>query len=165
MDKNDQAIGYMPKLEAHQKGILHRAFSVFVLNSQGKLLLQKRAESKYHSPNLWANTCCSHPYIGESVTEAAHRRLDEEMGLSIKLKFLFSFIYKADVGGGLTENEFDHVFVGETDTPPIINPQEVAEWKWISLENLKDNIENFPHHYTIWLQIIFPRFYKHFTKS
>ena len=165
MDKNDQAIGYMPKLEAHQKGILHRAFSVFVLNSQGKLLLQKRAESKYHSPNLWANTCCSHPYIGESVTEAAHRRLDEEMGLSIKLKFLFSFIYKADVGGGLTENEFDHVFVGKTDTPPIINPHEVAEWKWISLENLKDNIENFPHHYTIWLQIIFPRFYKHFTKS
>ena len=117
VDKNDNQVGLMPKLEAHEKGLLHRAFSVFIFNNEYKLLLQKRATSKYHSGGLWTNTCCSHPREGEDISEAANRRLFEEMGIKTSLRKVYDFIYKAELDNGLTENEFDHVFYGVYDNP------------------------------------------------
>lgn len=160
VNKEDRPIGKMSKLEAHQKGLLHRAFSVFILNSKNELLLQRRADSKYHSPNLWTNTCCSHPYVDELVIDGAIRRLKEEMGLSTQLEFVFHVIYNEEVGNGLIEHEFDHVFYGLTDNDPIINPHEVSQWKWMSLNVVENELLTSPHDYTIWMQIIFPRFYE-----
>ena len=124
VDKNDNQVGLMPKLEAHEKGILHRAFSVFIFNSKYELLLQKRASSKYHSGGLWTNTCCSHPREGEDILDAANRRLDEEMGIKTSLRKVFDFIYTAELDNNLIENEFDHVFYGVYDTDPILNKEE-----------------------------------------
>lgn len=159
-EKNEQ-IGLMPKLEAHEKAVLHRAFSVFVFNNKNQLMLQQRAHSKYHSPGLWTNTCCSHQRDGETNIQAGKRRLQEEMGFVTELTESISFIYKAPFDNGLTEHEFDHVLLGKYNDEPKINPEEVASWKWMSLEAVKQDIHNQPELYTAWFKIIFDKFYNH----
>ena len=161
VDQEDNVIGTMSKIEAHKKAVLHRAFSVFILNKKGELMLQKRALNKYHSPALWTNTCCSHQREGEGNLQAGKRRLKEEMGFTTPLEELFSFIYKAPFDNGLTEHEFDHVMLGYYDGLPKINFEEVASWKWISLENVKKHMEKNPEHYTAWFKIIYERFYNY----
>lgn len=162
VDPNDQPLGTMEKMEAHQKGLLHRAFSVFIVNSKGELLLQQRALHKYHSPGLWTNTCCSHQRKGETTLAAASRRLEEEMGMQTPLTFLFSFIYNAAFDNGLTEHELDHVLFGIANTAPQINPEEVAAWKWMKLDELDHDLQKNELVYTVWFRIIFKRFYKHY---
>lgn len=159
VNENDEQLGLMPKMEAHEKALLHRAFSVFVFNDSGELLLQQRAASKYHSPLLWTNTCCSHQRDGESNLEAGKRRLQEEMGFVCELKELFSFVYKAPFDNGLTEHELDHVMVGQYNGTPEINPDEVESYKWMRIEAVKDDIHTSPHQYTAWFKIIFDRYY------
>ena len=159
VDEQDNPIGLMEKLEAHQKALLHRAFSVFILNDKGEIMLQQRAANKYHSPNLWTNTCCRHPREGETTIEAGKRRLQEEMGFVTELSEVLSFIYKAPFDNGLTEHEYDHVLVGYSDAQPQINPEEVASWKWLSLEAIKEDILQAPEQYTAWFKIIFEKFY------
>lgn len=161
VNEQDEQIGLMPKLEAHQKGVLHRAFSVFVFNENDELMLQKRAYHKYHSPGLWTNTCCSHQRDGESNLQAGTRRLQEEMGFVTPLKESVSFIYKAPFDNGLTEHEYDHVLIGYYDQVPVINPEEVADWKWMALDEVKTDIEENPEQYTAWFKIIFDKFYSH----
>lgn len=161
VDKNDQQIGLMPKMEAHEKAVLHRAFSVFVQNDKGELLLQQRAADKYHSPLLWANTCCSHQREGESNIEAGKRRLQEEMGFVTELKEAFSFIYKAPFDNGLTEHELDHVLLGAYNGDPVINKEEVESFKWMKPEAVKQDMEVAPELYTAWFRIIFEKFYEH----
>ena len=149
VDKNDVEVGTMEKMEAHRDGgTLHRAFSVFVFNTDGDLLLQRRAEHKYHSGGLWTNTCCSHPRPGETVREAANRRLVEELGMECKLVELFSFEYKAELDGGMTEWELDHVLLGLSDLDPQINPDEVAEYKYMPLSEIDLDLKSNPDHYT-----------------
>ena len=161
VDEQDTPIGLMEKQAAHVTPHLHRAFSVFVFNSKGELLLQQRALSKYHSPGLWTNTCCSHPRDGETVTEAASRRLMEEMGMQCELREVYTFIYKAPVGQGLTEHEFDHVLIGRSDAIPNINAEEVASWKYMNLNDLEKDIELHPEHYTEWFKITFEEMTHH----
>ncbi len=161
VDFQDQQLGTMGKMEAHEKAELHRAFSIFILNSNGELLLQQRAFEKYHSPGLWTNTCCSHQREGESNLEAGKRRLMEEMGMTVLLEELFFFIYKAPFDNGLTEHELDHVMVGYSDEDPIINTDEVAAFKWVPIDILKKDLLDNPDHYTVWFTIIFDRFCKH----
>ena len=165
VDRNDNPMGLMPKLEAHEKGVLHRAFSVFILNRKGQLMLQRRALDKYHSPGLWTNTCCSHPRESESIIKAGLRRLKEEMGFTTPLEPMFSFIYKSKFDNGLTEHEFDHVLLGYYDKQPFINAIEVSEWKWMSLEKIILEIKNKPEEFTVWFKIIFERFYNHIYKT
>ena len=160
VNENDEQIGLMPKLEAHEKALLHRAFSVFIFNDKNELMLQQRASHKYHSPELWTNTCCSHQREGESNIEAGKRRLHEEMGFVTNLKESISFIYKAPFDNGLTEHEFDHVLIGSYNDAPIINVEEVADWKWMPLEQVKVEIELHPEKYTEWFKIIFDKFYQ-----
>jgi len=150
----------MEKMEAHQKGMLHRAFSIFILNDKNELLLQQRAAQKYHSPLLWTNTCCSHQRIYETTIEAGNRRLQEEMGFSTPLKELFSFIYKAPFDNGLTEHELDHVMIGYYNENPTINTNEVKDWKWLSIENIQKKLTKNPEEYTVWFKIIFNEFYR-----
>ncbi|MEM5812433.1 MAG: isopentenyl-diphosphate Delta-isomerase [Candidatus Aenigmatarchaeota archaeon] len=152
VDKNDRETGTGEKMEVHRSGKLHRAFSIFIFNSRGQLLLQKRSREKYHSGGLWTNTCCSHPRAGEKLDEAVHRRLKEEMGFDVPLKEIFSFVYKVKFGNGLYENEYDHVFVGRFDGEPKPNPKEAESWKWVSLQALKNDIEKNPEKYTYWLR-------------
>ncbi len=159
VDRNDNQIGLMPKMEAHEKALLHRAFSVFVFNEQEELLLQQRAKEKYHSPELWTNTCCSHQRAGESNIEAGKRRLKEEMGFDCELEEIFSFIYKAPFDNGLTEHELDHVMIGYYNENPEINPEEVSHFKWMKLEEVKNDIEKHPEKYTEWFKIIFKESY------
>ncbi|CAD0008418.1 isopentenyl-diphosphate Delta-isomerase [Flavobacterium salmonis] len=159
VNTNDEQIGLMPKLEAHEKAVLHRAFSVFILNSKNEIMLQQRAHQKYHSPLLWTNTCCSHQREGESNIEAGSRRLFEEMGFRTELKELFHFIYKAPFDNGLTEHELDHVMIGYYNDSPAINLEEVEDWKWMLIEDVKDDIEKHPEIYTVWFKIIFDEFY------
>lgn len=161
VDREDNPIGTMPKMEAHEKAVLHRAFSVFILNKNGELMLQQRALHKYHSPALWANTCCSHQRVGEHNLEAGTRRLEEEMGFSVPLEEMFSFIYKAPFDNGLTEHELDHVMIGYFDGTPRINPDEVASWKWMSLTAIANDMILHPETYTVWFKIIFKRFFNH----
>jgi len=156
VDEKDVAIGLMPKLEAHEKGLLHRAFSVFIFNSKGEMLLQQRAFGKYHSEGLWSNTCCSHPFPGESAHHAAVRRLQEEMGMETGLQFLYTFQYCAGLDKGLTENELDHVFWGVSDAKPDINPEEVNDYRYMSLEAVRTDIADNPDHYTEWFKICVP---------
>jgi isopentenyl-diphosphate Delta-isomerase len=159
VNEKDEEIGVMPKLEAHEKAVLHRAFSVFILNSSNQVMLQQRAGHKYHSPLLWTNTCCSHQRVNETNIEAGKRRLEEEMGFKTNLKELFHFIYKAPFDNGLTEHELDHVMIGYFNEEPKINTEEVASWKWMSIEAIKaDMLEN-PSIYTVWFKIIFDEFY------
>jgi len=153
VNENDEQLGTMEKMEAHEKGVLHRAFSIFIFNSRNEMLLQRRALSKYHSAGLWTNSCCSHPRPGENLLEAAQRRLQEEMGLRCELNHCFSFIYKASFANGLTEHELDHIYIGYTDTLPTINKDEVDEYKYVSLEELKKNIQVNPERYTEWFKI------------
>ena len=161
VDENDNPIGLMPKMEAHEKAVLHRAFSVFVFNDKGELMLQQRAACKYHSPLLWTNTCCSHQRDGESNIEAGRRRLEEEMGFVTDIKEVFSFIYKAPFDNGLTEHELDHVLLGHYNGEPNINLKEVASWKWMPLEDVRADIVLHPERYTEWFKVIFDKFYKH----
>ncbi|SFJ07063.1 isopentenyl-diphosphate Delta-isomerase [Myroides guanonis] len=164
VDELDNPIGLMEKIEAHEKALLHRAFSVFILNENNEIMLQQRAAEKYHSPLLWANTCCSHQREGESNLEAGQRRLQEEMGFVVPLKELFHFIYKAPFDNGLTEHELDHVMVGYYNENPEINLEEVADWKWMSLEDIKRDMNENADRYTAWFKIIFSEFY-HFIES
>ena len=157
VDENDRETGTMEKMEAHRKGLLHRAFSVFILDTSGKLLLQKRAAGKYHSPGLWTNTCCSHPRPGEPVYDAAVRRLQEEMGMHCPLSEAFTFIYKADFDNGLTEHEFDHVLVGVSDNKPVPDHGEVESYEYVDLDYLSDDIEKNPGNYTVWFRIAYPK--------
>lgn len=161
VDTNDTPLGTMPKMEAHEKAVLHRAFSVFILNSKNQLMLQQRALHKYHSPGLWTNTCCSHQRLGETNIEAGKRRLFEEMGITSELTELFSFIYKAPFDNGLTEHELDHVLVGYSNEDPTINLEEVSNWKWMDIDAVHVDCEKQPHNYTVWFRIIFDRFYTH----
>ena len=164
VNENDEPIGLMPKLEAHQKAVLHRAFSVFVLNDKNEIMLQQRASEKYHSPLLWTNTCCSHQRSGETNIQAGTRRLSEEMGFETSLKELFHFIYKAPFDNGLTEHELDHVMIGKYSQAPKLNSEEVESWKWMSIDDIKiDMIQN-PAIYTVWFKIIFTEFY-HYIES
>jgi isopentenyl-diphosphate delta-isomerase len=160
VDEHDKELGLMEKIEAHEKGILHRAFSVFILNSKQQLLLQQRALHKYHSGGLWTNTCCSHPRQGESNLDAAYRRLEEEMGMKAPLKKLLDFVYKAEFDNNMIEHELDHVFVGYSDFNPVINPEEVASYKWMNLGDLKKDMSDHPELYTAWFKIIFNKFYE-----
>ena len=164
VDKSGNQIGLMPKLEAHQKGILHRAFSIFLFNSKNQILLQKRSLIKYHSAGLWTNTCCSHPRDGEDIIDAGKRRLYEEMGIKTELKKEFAFTYKAVLENGLTEHEFDHVLIGNFNGTPILNKDEVEDWKWMSLEEIEKNINENKDDYTVWFVIAFNYFYKNFKK-
>ena len=157
VDKEDVQLGLMPKMEAHRKGVLHRAFSVFIFNSSRLLLMQKRSDQKYHSPGLWTNTCCSHQRDGESTKDAANRRLMEEMGLCVDMHEIFSFIYKANLKNSLIEHEYDHVLVGYTDLSPDINVNEVQDWKWVDLSFLEDDLGRNPNIYTEWFKIVFKR--------
>lgn len=161
VNEKDQEIGLMPKLEAHQKAVLHRAFSVFIFNSENELMLQQRASNKYHSPNLWTNTCCSHQRSGESNIQAGTRRLYEEMGFTTPLNEITSFIYKAPFDNGLTEHELDHIMVGYYNEDPVINSDEVEDWKWMKIEDVKNDISLNPDLYTAWFKIIFKNFYNH----
>lgn len=161
VDEHDNPLGLMEKMEAHEKGLLHRAFSVFVINENNELLLQQRAFSKYHSGGLWTNTCCSHPRNGETSLEAANRRLQEEMGFQCPLTHLLHFIYRAELDKGLTEHELDHVFVGTWRGNPDINTQEVASYKWMEVELLEKDIAAQPELYTEWFKIIYQKFLNH----
>lgn len=164
VNENDQQIGLMPKLEAHEKAVLHRAFSVFILNEKNEIMLQQRASQKYHSPLLWTNTCCSHQREGETNIQAGTRRLFEEMGFKTELKELFHFIYKAPFDNGLTEHELDHVMIGYYNDAPEINPEEVESWKWMCIEDVKNDMQLHPELYTVWFKIIFDEFY-HFLED
>ena len=159
VDTKDNQIGLMAKMEAHEKALLHRAFSVFTFNDKGELLLQQRAADKYHSPLLWTNTCCSHQRNGETSLEAGKRRLQEEMGFTCELEEVFSFIYKAPFDNGLTEHELDHVMIGAYNENPIVNPDEVESFKWMMLEDVKADLELNPEIYTAWFTIIFKEYY------
>ena len=163
VNEKEEQIGLMEKIEAHEKALLHRAFSVFVFNRNGELMLQQRALTKYHTPGLWTNTCCSHQREGESNIEAGKRRLMEEMGFTTELKDTISFIYKAPFQNGLTEHEFDHILVGHYDEDPNPNPDEVNAWKWVSLEDVKEDMKVNPDVYTEWFKIIFDKYYNHIS--
>ncbi len=160
VNEKDEPIGLMPKMEAHQKALLHRAFSVFIFNEKDELMLQQRAHTKYHSPGLWTNTCCSHQREGETNIEAGKRRLEEEMGFSTDLKDTVSFIYKAPFDNGLTEHEFDHILVGKYNEDPVLNPEEAADYRWLTLEEVKMDMEQNPEIYTAWFKIIFDKYYQ-----
>lgn len=157
VDPADHAVGVMEKMEAHRKGLLHRAISVFIFNSMGDLLIHKRADGKYHSAGLWTNACCSHPRDNETPHDAAVRRLREEMGMECSLRPVFTIIYRAELDHDLTEHEFDHIFIGNTDAVPVPEASEVSEWKYISLHDLRADMNSFPGNYTEWFRIIFPR--------
>lgn len=161
VNEQDQQVGIMEKIEAHQKGLLHRAFSVFIFNINGELLLQQRAQHKYHSPSLWTNTCCSHQRPGETTLQAATRRLDEEMGMWTELNEAFTFIYKTPFDNGLTEHEFDHVLIGVTDAAPNINLKEVMNFKYLNLNDIQNEIRLTPQQYTSWFKICFENVQKY----
>ena len=164
-DEKDQFVGMMEKLLVHKLGLLHRAFSVFIFNTNGDMLLQQRALDKYHSGGLWSNACCSHPRFEEKMCDAVKRRLQEEMGLNIDTDFAFSFIYKTEFQNGLTEHEYDHVFTAVTDELPVPDKAEVREWKYISLPALQLDVEQNPDQYTEWFKICLPQLITHFSRS
>jgi len=157
VDKDDFEIGVMEKMEAHKQAVLHRAFSVFLFNPQGKMLLQQRALTKYHSAGLWTNTCCSHPRPGETLENAVSRRLIEEMGIATKVSKAFDFIYQAELPDNLNEYEFDHVFIGNYDDEVRPNHLEVANFVYQSIEEVEANLQSHPENYTVWFKIAFPK--------
>ncbi|MCQ4034343.1 isopentenyl-diphosphate Delta-isomerase [Kaistella montana] len=161
VSENDEILGLMEKMEAHENGILHRAFSVFLFNDKGEMLLQKRASSKYHSPNQWTNAVCSHPKINETYLEGAQRRLNEELGISADLTEKFSFVYKADVGQNLWEHELDHVFTGNYEGNFVLNEDEVSEIRYISMQQLDEEMKENPEHFTEWFKIILKEYKDH----
>lgn len=164
VDENDQMVGTMEKLRAHFTGSLHRAFSIFIFNTNGDLLLQQRAIHKYHSGGKWTNTCCSHPRLGEDTKQAAHRRLNEEMRMECVLNYAFSFIYRSDIQDGIIEHEYDHVFVGVTNSEPIPSAEEVAAFKYMSMQELATELELNAACYTEWLKICFSRVMEHYNR-
>ncbi|NDP22147.1 MAG: isopentenyl-diphosphate Delta-isomerase [Paludibacter sp.] len=155
VDEHDHETGFMEKMEAHKKALMHRAVSVFILNTNGDWLLQRRALSKYHSGGLWTNTCCTHPLPNETNNDAANRRLSQEMGLQSDLTELFSFIYKEALDNELTEHELDHVFSGISDLAPQLNPDEVVDYKYISFTELNTDVKANPENYTVWFRKIY----------
>jgi isopentenyl-diphosphate delta-isomerase len=157
VDEQDNTIGKMEKQQAHLEGLLHRAFSIFIFNSEKKLLLQKRASSKYHCGGLWTNTCCSHPRENEEILNAAIRRLQEEMGMHCELTPIFSFLYKAELENGLTEHEFDHVFIGQSNQIPAINKEEVDDFRYVGMEELQLEIKESPQNFTPWFILALDR--------
>lgn len=154
VDEDDRQVGTMEKLEAHRKGVLHRAFSVLVYNSRGELLIQRRADGKYHSPGLWTNTCCSHPLPDENIEKACVRRLKEEMGIIATPSFAYKFVYRVELEDGLVEHELDHVFTATFDGMPAVNPDEVQDWKFIGLKELLADVASNPQKYTYWFGLI-----------
>lgn len=161
VDEHDNPIGLMPKMEAHQKGVLHRALSVFLFDLNGNWMLQKRASTKYHSPDLWTNTCCSHPYPNEDTKKAAERRLVEEMGIQSELTKVLSFVYRAELENGLIEHEFDHVFIGFTADLPSPNKDEVSDWKILSFEAIDNEVQIYPEQFTEWFKLIYRKINLH----
>lgn len=157
VDKLDKEIGPIEKMEAHHKGVMHRAFSILIFNSKNQLLLQKRNKEKYHSPGLWTNTCCSHPRYGENLQDAAYRRLREEMGFTCELKEVFSFVYKVELEDNLFEYEYDHVFIGIYDGEIVVNKDEVEDFKWVDMNEVKADILDNPQLYTYWFKCLFDR--------
>ena len=157
VDEQDRPLGTAEKMEAHLQGQLHRAFSIFIFNDKGELLLQRRALDKYHSGGLWTNTCCSHPLEGVGLEEFAHLRLKEEMGFDTPIRKVFDFLYRADMENGLIEHEFDHVLVGEYNGVVVPDPAEVVEYKYQSLDAIIDSLKEFPHIYTAWFRMVMPR--------
>ena len=164
VDQDDQEIGKMEKMQAHVEAKLHRAFSVFIFNSKGELLLQQRAFIKYHTPGLWTNTCCSHPRPGETTADAAHRRMVEEMGFDCDFDEVFHFLYKAKFSNELTEHEVDHVFIGFSDQLPVINSEEVESYQYTDMKTLAKQIKDNPDNFTIWFKIAFDRVNEYFEK-
>jgi isopentenyl-diphosphate Delta-isomerase len=160
VDSSDNEIGAMEKMEAHRKAVLHRAFSVFIFNNEGEMLLQQRALTKYHSGGLWTNACCSHPRPGESTINAAERRLEEELGFKTGIKKIFDFTYKAEFDNGLTEHEFDHVFIGAYNDPVSPDPQEVKETCFMQMDAILQSLTTDPQRYTAWFHIAFPKVYE-----
>jgi isopentenyl-diphosphate delta-isomerase len=156
VNEQDDQVGVMEKMAAHQQALLHRAFSVFIFNKDGQMLLQKRADSKYHSPGLWTNACCSHPAPGETTDAAAKRRLQEELGFITDLKKAFHFTYKAAFDNGLTEYEFDHVYTGVYDGPILPDPQEASEVLFLTMDEIEHDLKAIPEQYTVWFAIAFP---------
>jgi isopentenyl-diphosphate delta-isomerase len=154
VDENDNAIGTMEKMEAHRKGLLHRAFSILIFNSKGQLLLQKRSWKKYHSGGLWTNTCCSHPKPDEDIENALRRKLIQEMGIDVKPQFSHKFIYRIDLENNLTEHEYDHVYIGRYDGEPAINHDEVDEWRFEDIRQLRTDVEERPQDFTYWFKLI-----------
>lgn len=154
VDEQDNAIGVMDKMEAHQKGILHRAFSIIIFNSKGEMLIQKRANSKYHSGGLWTNACCSHPLPEETMKEATRRRLNYEMGIDLEPDFAYKFIYNIPLDKNLIEHEFDHVFTATYDGIPVVNSEEVEDWKFMNVSSLKEDVQANPNRYTHWFKLI-----------
>lgn len=154
VDANDQVLGTMEKIQAHREGLLHRAFSVLIFNDKNEMLIHKRASNKYHCGGLWTNACCSHPRLNEETIVAAKRRLTEEMGFTCDLKYVDSFIYKVDFSNGLTEHEFDHLFIGKYNDSFEPNPEEVEDWKYVSVDQIKEDIEKQPDLYTFWFKNI-----------
>jgi len=157
VDANDREIGTEEKLAAHRRGVLHRAFSAFVFHPDGRMLLQRRALRKYHSAGLWSNTCCSHPRPGETVLDAARRRMVEEMGVSVDLEHAFSFTYRANLERDLVEHEFDHVLVGRSDDAPSPAAEEVADWRWVGINEIRNQINESPDDFTVWFRLAFDR--------
>jgi len=160
VDASDRQTGVMEKMEAHRKGLLHRAFSVFIFNSKGEMLLQQRALNKYHSGGLWTNTCCSHPLPGEETEEAANRRLHEELGFETSIQKIFDFTYKADFDNGLTEHEFDHVFTGQYEGEIEFNKEEVMDICFKSIGEIRNSLQMQPQKFTAWFHLAFPRIEK-----
>ena len=165
VDDSDVELGIMEKMQAHRDGVLHRAFSIFIFNSNGEMLIQQRADSKYHSPGLWTNACCSHPQPGEENADAAHRRLKEELGFDTSLTKVFSFTYFAEFDNGLKENEFDHVFLGNYDGQVIFNPMEVKDVRFMAVDKIKKELEEHPEDYTAWFRIAFPKLETYIASS
>ncbi|MDE3142711.1 MAG: isopentenyl-diphosphate Delta-isomerase [Bacteroidota bacterium] len=165
VDKTDNEIGVMEKMETHEKALLHRAFSVFIFNSKGEMLLQQRAFSKYHSGGLWTNSCCSHPRPNENTLAAAERRLFEELGFSTTLHKIFDFTYKAEFDNGLVEHEFDHVYYGLYNGPIEMNQFEVCNVSYKKMEEIRDALQVHPEKYTVWFQLAFPKVYEWFNNS
>ncbi len=167
VDESDNEIGVAEKMSAHLKGQLHRAISVFLFNDQRQMLVQQRALTKYHSGGLWSNSCCTHPRPQEAVMDAAKRRLWEEMGIECDLEKAFVFTYNVDLGGGLAEHEYDHIFVGRFNAEPNLNAEEVGAWKWIDTDALLQDVEKHPERYTAWFRVLLAPFSKHpqFPKS
>ncbi|HEU5291218.1 MAG TPA: isopentenyl-diphosphate Delta-isomerase [Cyclobacteriaceae bacterium] len=154
VDKDDNELGTMEKMEAHRKGVLHRAFSVLLFNSKGEMLLQKRSQDKYHSAGLWTNTCCSHPKPNEPIDTAVQRRLFEEMGIITQPEFAYKFQYQVALGNNLIEHELDHVFIGWFDGAPAVNSGEVEHWKFANVQDIKEDIAKKPNEYTFWFKLI-----------
>lgn len=154
VDENDNAIGSMDKMEAHRKGVLHRAFSILIFNSKGELLLQKRSKKKYHSGGLWTNACCSHPSPDEPMIDATRKRLKHEMGIDLQPEFAYKFLYESKLDKGLIEHELDHVFTGKYNGQPEINSEEVEDWKFVNIESLRSEVRQHPDAFTVWFKLI-----------